>query len=298
MPDAVVLGAGVIGLTSAVLLAESGLAVECWTADPPAETTSRVAGALWAAPPLEDPDGSSGALGRRLAGGRSASSPASPPVACASPTARWPRGNTPARRGRCSPACSCVTRRTAGRLPGGIRARRAADRDGALPGVPAAAPVQRRRRDSWHAVWARWPSPPGTHRWSSTAAASEPASWRVTTRSEPVRGQHVVVENPGLEEFFMEDRGAPRVGLLVSPRRAGRAGRRRPAGRGGSPARTRRSRAGILERCAALEPRLAHARVLGEMVGLAPVPAVGPRSRPRICTVPAAYTTTATVAAA
>ena len=92
-PDAVVLGAGVIGLTSAVLLAESGLAVECWTADPPAETTSRVAGALWAAPPLEDPDGGLARwAGVSLAVVRRARR-ASPPAACASPTASWPRGH-------------------------------------------------------------------------------------------------------------------------------------------------------------------------------------------------------------
>ena len=44
--DVIVVGAGVIGLTSAIRLAETGRAVTIWTADSPAETTSVVAGAL------------------------------------------------------------------------------------------------------------------------------------------------------------------------------------------------------------------------------------------------------------
>ena len=44
--DVLVVGAGVIGLTTAIRLAESGRAVTVWTAESPAETTSVVAGAL------------------------------------------------------------------------------------------------------------------------------------------------------------------------------------------------------------------------------------------------------------
>ena len=46
----VVIGAGVSGLTSAICLAEAGWPVRVWTAAPPQQTTSRVAGALWAPP--------------------------------------------------------------------------------------------------------------------------------------------------------------------------------------------------------------------------------------------------------
>ena len=46
-PDAFVLGAGVSGLTSAICLAESGLTVAVQGAELPHETTSVVAGALW-----------------------------------------------------------------------------------------------------------------------------------------------------------------------------------------------------------------------------------------------------------
>lgn len=46
MTDVVVVGAGVIGLTTAVRLAEAGHQVEVWTAEPPQQTTSVVASAL------------------------------------------------------------------------------------------------------------------------------------------------------------------------------------------------------------------------------------------------------------
>lgn len=45
--DALVLGAGVIGLTTAVQLAETGMRVEVRTALPPEQTTSAAAGAMW-----------------------------------------------------------------------------------------------------------------------------------------------------------------------------------------------------------------------------------------------------------
>lgn len=44
--DVIVVGAGVIGLTTAIRLAESGRSVTVWTAEPPLRTTSAVAGAM------------------------------------------------------------------------------------------------------------------------------------------------------------------------------------------------------------------------------------------------------------
>lgn len=43
----IVVGGGVIGLTTAVVLAESGRRVRVWTREPTERTTSAVAGALW-----------------------------------------------------------------------------------------------------------------------------------------------------------------------------------------------------------------------------------------------------------
>ncbi|QDI67813.1 amino acid oxidase [Streptomyces calvus] len=45
--DALVIGGGVVGLTTAVALAERGVRVRLWTRDPAERTTSAVAGALW-----------------------------------------------------------------------------------------------------------------------------------------------------------------------------------------------------------------------------------------------------------
>ncbi|MBT2392432.1 FAD-binding oxidoreductase [Streptomyces sp. ISL-1] len=45
--DVLVVGGGVVGLTTAVVLAESGRGVHMWTREPAEETTSAVAGALW-----------------------------------------------------------------------------------------------------------------------------------------------------------------------------------------------------------------------------------------------------------
>lgn len=45
--EAIVVGGGIIGLTTAVVLAESGRKVRVWSRDPVGGTTSAVAGALW-----------------------------------------------------------------------------------------------------------------------------------------------------------------------------------------------------------------------------------------------------------
>lgn len=87
---------------------------------------------------------------------------------------------------------------------------------------------------------------------------------------QPLRGQHVVVENPGLEDFFMEDRGAGEWACWFPH------GERVVLGGVAQPGAVDRApdpavSAGILERCAAVEPRLAGAAVLEELVGLRPV---------------------------
>ncbi|MFE4665586.1 FAD-dependent oxidoreductase [Streptomyces sp. NPDC056716] len=86
----------------------------------------------------------------------------------------------------------------------------------------------------------------------------------------PIRGQHVVVTNPGLTEFFSEDTG-PSPDLLCFY----------PHGDtvvlGGTAidgeddlAADDIAAAGILARCAEVEPRLAEARVLGHRIGARP----------------------------
>lgn len=48
-PDVFVIGAGVSGLSTALVLLEAGLSVTAYAAEPPQRTTSAVAGALWGA---------------------------------------------------------------------------------------------------------------------------------------------------------------------------------------------------------------------------------------------------------
>ena len=47
MPEVIVAGAGVVGLTAAIRLREAGIAADIVARDPPAATTSAVAAALW-----------------------------------------------------------------------------------------------------------------------------------------------------------------------------------------------------------------------------------------------------------
>jgi D-amino-acid oxidase len=86
---------------------------------------------------------------------------------------------------------------------------------------------------------------------------------------QPVRGQHVVVENPGLEEFFVEDPFAdewtswfPHAGHVIL------GGVAQPGARDPKPDPEISAR--ILERCAALEPRLVGAHVVEHQVGIRP----------------------------
>jgi D-amino-acid oxidase len=83
-----------------------------------------------------------------------------------------------------------------------------------------------------------------------------------------VRGQHVVVENPGLEEFFMEEPAPRRAGWFPHGDHVVLGGcaddddwRLEP-----DPALAEE----IVRRCAAIEPRLAEARVIEHRVGLRP----------------------------
>ena len=86
----------------------------------------------------------------------------------------------------------------------------------------------------------------------------------------PIRGQHVVVTNPGLIEFFSEDTGLSPDLLCFYPHGdivvlGGTA-----IDGQGDLAADDKAAAGILARCAEIEPRLAQARVLEHRIGARP----------------------------
>jgi D-amino-acid oxidase len=87
----------------------------------------------------------------------------------------------------------------------------------------------------------------------------------------PIRGQLVVVENPGLTEFFSEDTGPSSPDLLHIYPQGKTAVLGGLAAAGDATAEPDPEvAASILARCCAVEPRLRNARVIGHRAGLRP----------------------------
>ncbi|MGW1881509.1 FAD-dependent oxidoreductase [Streptomyces sp. NPDC001970] len=86
----------------------------------------------------------------------------------------------------------------------------------------------------------------------------------------PIRGQHVVVTNPGLTEFFSEDTGYSPDLLCFYPHGDTVVLGGTAIDDEGDLAPDDKAAAGILARCAEIEPRLAQARVLEHRIGARP----------------------------
>jgi D-amino-acid oxidase len=92
----------------------------------------------------------------------------------------------------------------------------------------------------------------------------------------PIFGQHVIVENPGLEEFFLEAPFPPEwVGYWPYPDHVVIGGVQRPGDESAQPDLELAER--MLRNSITIEPRLAGARVLDHQVGIRPG-----RPRPRL----------------
>lgn len=272
--DVVVLGAGVIGLSCAIVLAERGARVRVIAAEPPERTTSAAATGM-AGPviPGADPRTAGWELAtvehlRGLAdagvgGVRMATGIAAMPSAMA---AQYGTGAPPIAD------ASVVREAEPDELPAGFASgmwlhvpvvdlpvylAHLADRFAAAGGEL----VLRRCTDLADAAAGAsvLVACPGV------AAATLCADPGVT----PMKGQQVVVENPGLDGFFMSAPGPARWAswhahgdhvLLGGVRIPGEWDTEPDAD----------VAAGILERCVELEPRLAGARVLGHRAGLRP----------------------------
>ncbi|MEV5355506.1 FAD-dependent oxidoreductase [Streptomyces sp. NPDC052693] len=269
--EIVVVGGGVVGLTTAVVLAEQGRRVRLWTRDPAEATTSAVAGALWwpyriePAPlarawglrSLEVYEGLAGRGGR--AGVRMVEGVLG--ETRLDEVAGWLAERVPGLRST-----------TAGEYAGpGVRAR--------LPLIDM--PV--------HLAWLRerFVAAGGVveaRAVSSFAEADAPVVVNCTGLAarelvpdpsvRPVRGQLVVVENPGIDTWLVSSDAAGQYAYLFP----------QPGGLvlGGTAEEDAWSlepdpvtAEAIVARCAALRPEVAGAKVLAHRVGLRPArPAV------------------------
>ncbi|QGV77589.1 FAD-dependent oxidoreductase [Streptomyces ficellus] len=266
--DVIVVGGGVVGLTTAVTLAERGLRVRVWTRDAPGATTSSVAGALWWPYRIEPVErvgawalaslevyerlaAGPGATGVRMVAGVQAATE----LGALGP---WAREVAALRQ-----------------LPSG-------DLAAVLPLVDM--PV--------HLAWleARLVAAGGrveVRTVSSLAEASAPVVVNCTGLGSrdlvpdpalrPVRGQLVLVENPGVEEWFVAPDAStgsatyffPQPGRLVLGGTAEEDDWRTAPDAG--------TAAAIVARCARVRPEIGRARVLGHRVGLRPVRTGGVR---------------------
>jgi len=265
--DVLVIGAGVIGLTTAIRAAEAGLGVRVVAAAPPLETTSVVAGAMvgpllappgdrtraWGHATIDELTARPGVPGVRIARGLLAARPEGmlPPFAEAIPGFRLG---------------------AAEELPSGFGTGFWVE----LPLVDTPAYlhhlVERLRAAGGELQTGRVASLADAARQAPRVANCSGLGARELVPDptvQPVRGPKVVVENPGLDTFFMEAPLGPAwTGYLPHGDHVVLGGRAVAGDERLEP--DPEEEAEILRDCAAVEPRLAGARVLEHRVGLRP----------------------------
>jgi D-amino-acid oxidase len=272
-----VVGAGVSGLTTAIRLAESGLNVTVRTDRPPGQTTSSVAGAIWGPHLVEDSDRVTRWASRTLDALRQlADDPASGVTIASGVEASRAVAGIPGWRGLLGEARPCA----AAELPPGFGA-----------GWRYAAPIVS-MPDYLGYLADRFRRAGGLVHTSAvtsfTQAAQECGTDVVVNCTgaaarhlvpdpslTPVRGQMVMLANPGISEFFIGlDENSAGVTYFFPHRRTVLLGGTEEHGCESlepDPVTAQR----IMDDCAAIEPRLAGAQVLAHRVGLRPVrPAV------------------------
>lgn len=268
--DVLVVGAGVIGLTTAICLAEAGLAVGIRTASPPEATTSAAAGAIWGPVMTGPPERTRAwactglaefgrleydpAAGVRPVSGREVSRvPAEPPHWASLLTDLRPCGDDDL-----PPGFVTGWRYTASvvNMPvylGYLRAR--FERAG---GRIRVAPVTSLAEVASEA--------PVVVNCSGVAARDLVPDPAVT----PVRGQVVVVANPGIDEFYIDHSDTPPDVTYLFPHGGTvvLGGTAAPGDWETAPRPEVAER--IVRDCAAVDPRLRDAPILTHRVGLRP----------------------------
>jgi D-amino-acid oxidase len=269
MADVLIVGGGVIGLTTAVCLVEQGLAVRVRTAHPARGTTSAVAGAMLGGPVFAEPH--EAALRWHQVGMREFAILAARPDT----GVHIAQGRLVSHLGREMPDWAPT-------LPG---FRPCAPAEHA--GFPVAFWISSLLADMpvyLDYLVDRFIAAGGDIDYRPVASLEEAAAEALVVVNcsgvyarhlagdrhvHPVRGQHVVVENPGIDDFFFEG-GAESAWTGYMPHRERVVlGGTAAAGDWSltpDPGQTQQ----ILRRCAAVEPRLARARVIEVGVGLRP----------------------------
>jgi D-amino-acid oxidase len=275
--DIVVIGAGVNGLSVAVVLAEAGVRVRIVTADPPLRTTSAAATGM-CGPVFHGPDARTAAWELATVAHLTTLAGAEPTagVRISTGLAVAPPGVTQAPQ--LADESALVRLADPGELPAGSGF-------GMWLRVPLVdMPVYLRYLvDRFTAAGGRIVE----RRVESLDAAADGAAVLVNCAGigaaalcaddtlRPVRGQHVVVENPGLEGFFMPGPGASEWASWHAHGDHVLLGGIAVEG-GWDPTPSEEVAAGIVARCVAAEPRFADARVIGHRAGLRPA---RPRAR-------------------
>ena len=267
--DVLVVGAGVMGLTTAVCLAERGVPVRVRAAEPPQDTTSAVAGAMIAGPVSDDPQDDESRWMR--ASLREFTTLAADPRT----GVRIARGRTVSRDEDSTPAWA--------RAMPDFAECDAEERAGFPMAFWMSSPVVDMPRYLQYLAGrleiAGAAVEVGPVESLAELAESAPlvvnctgvGAQRLTgdPQLKPVRGQHVVVENPGLTDFFYERTKAAAVtSYIPHVKRLVLGGTIGPGDWSltPDPAQTE----AILRRCIEIEPRIAGAAVLSVEVGLRP----------------------------
>ncbi|MEU1403115.1 FAD-dependent oxidoreductase [Streptomyces sp. NPDC005728] len=256
----IVVGSGIAGLTTAVMLAESGRRVRVWAREPAERTTSAVAGGLWW-PYRIEPEPLVGAWALESLG--------------------------------VYEELACRPEETGVRLVEGVHRGMRLDEQGAwagrVPGLRAVADGLAARLPlidmPVHLAWLRerFAKAGGSVEVREvTELAAVPAGAVVNctglgARSlvpdpavRPVRGQLVVVENPGITTWFTSVGHGSASSTYFFPQPGGLLLGGTAEEDSWSPAPDPATAAAIVARCAAVRPEIAGARVLAHRVGLRP----------------------------
>jgi D-amino-acid oxidase len=266
--EVLVIGAGVIGLTSAICAAEAGLPVQVRTAQPPQQTTSAAAGAMWGSSFIEPAADVKRWASESLQEFRALADNDRSGVRIARGTLASRRSSEPPPR-ELFPG---VEIRASDELPAGFVAAFTAE----LPLIDMP-----RYLDYLTARLAAAGGAIEIGRIRDLGEAMEQASVVVNCTGigarelvpddtlRAVRGEHLIVENPSLDEFFMEEPSSEEWACFFPHGDRAVLGGNARRDDWSQNADSMSARA-ILERCAQIEPRLQGARVIEYQVGLRP----------------------------